>query len=166
MLVLLLLLISRLINRSWLRLSHSKVFSSALWTLEWDNFNPDCLIRISNVETFNFLLNPLFFWIKYRQIKNRFFKIRESLQFMYINLKWRDKFQISRLLICDAKFVNSYFEITRIISHPLKLMSVFKIFLAILTHKWYFLAKTKQEKVFKKLKNFISYTNLIFAFAK
>ena len=33
---------------------------SALGTLEWDTFNPDCLIRIFNVDTFNFLLNPLF----------------------------------------------------------------------------------------------------------
>ena len=29
--------------------------------LEWDTFNPDCLIRISNVDTFYFLLNTLFF---------------------------------------------------------------------------------------------------------
>ena len=32
-----------------------------LGTLEWDTFNPDCLIRISNVDTFKFLLNPPFF---------------------------------------------------------------------------------------------------------
>ena len=32
-----------------------------LRTLEWDTINPDCLIRISNVDTFDFLLNPLFF---------------------------------------------------------------------------------------------------------
>ena len=38
-----------------------------LGTLEWDTFNPDWLIRISNVDTFNFLLNPLFFDIKKNQ---------------------------------------------------------------------------------------------------
>jgi len=35
-----------------------------LGILEWITFNPDCLIRISNVDTFNFLLNPLFFGYK------------------------------------------------------------------------------------------------------
>ena len=34
---------------------------SALKTLEWINFNPDFLIRISTVETFHFCRNPLFF---------------------------------------------------------------------------------------------------------
>ena len=32
-----------------------------LGTLEWDIFNPNCLIRLSNVDTFNFFVNPLFF---------------------------------------------------------------------------------------------------------
>ena len=32
-----------------------------LGTLESDTFNPDCLIRISNVDTFDFLHNPLIF---------------------------------------------------------------------------------------------------------
>ena len=32
-----------------------------LGTLEWINFNPDFLFRISNVETFHFCPNPLFF---------------------------------------------------------------------------------------------------------
>jgi len=27
-----------------------------LGTLEWDTINPDCLIRISNVDTFDFML--------------------------------------------------------------------------------------------------------------
>ena len=31
-----------------------------LGTLEWDTINPDCLIQTSNVDNFNFLLNPLF----------------------------------------------------------------------------------------------------------
>ena len=35
--------------------------SSELGTLEWINFNPDLLIRISTVETFHFCPNPLFF---------------------------------------------------------------------------------------------------------
>ena len=37
----------------------SKRNKSELGTLELDTFNPDYLIRISNVDTFNFLLNPL-----------------------------------------------------------------------------------------------------------
>ena len=44
--------------------SNSLNSDSELGTLEWDTFNPDCLIRISNVDTFNFLLNPLFFGYK------------------------------------------------------------------------------------------------------
>ena len=39
----------------------SKVKSPELGTLEWINFNPDFLIRISTVETFHFCPNPLFF---------------------------------------------------------------------------------------------------------
>ncbi len=35
---------------------------SELGTLEWDTFNPDFLIRIYNMVTFNFLPNPLLFW--------------------------------------------------------------------------------------------------------
>ena len=35
--------------------------STELGTLEWINFNPDFLIRISTVETFHFCPNPLFF---------------------------------------------------------------------------------------------------------
>ena len=47
-----------------------------LETFEWDTFNPDCLIRISNVDTFKFLLNPLFFGFTTEKSKNRFFKTR------------------------------------------------------------------------------------------
>ena len=36
---------------------------SELKTLELDTFNPDRLIWISNVDTFNFLLNPLWFFL-------------------------------------------------------------------------------------------------------
>ncbi len=50
------------------------------------------------MDTFIILLYPLFFWIKFRQIDNRFFRIRESLLFLYINPKCREKFQIFRLL--------------------------------------------------------------------
>ena len=39
---------------------------------------------------------------------NRFFKNRESLSFLYINLKWRAKFQIYRLLIRDSDWLNLY----------------------------------------------------------
>ena len=34
------------------------------------------------------------------------FKIRESLPFLYINLYWRAKFQISRFLILDSDWLN------------------------------------------------------------
>ena len=34
--------------------------NSELGTLEWDTFNPDCLIRISNVDTFSFLIHSFF----------------------------------------------------------------------------------------------------------
>ena len=73
-----------------------------LRTLEWETFNPDCLIRISNVDTFDFLLNPLFFGHSTENSKTDFSKFRESLPFLYINLKWRAKIQISRLLILDS----------------------------------------------------------------
>ena len=46
MLVHLLLLISRLINQSGLRISQSQVFSSELGTLECDILNPDILINL------------------------------------------------------------------------------------------------------------------------
>ena len=42
-----------------------------------------------------------FFWILYRNNKNRFFKISESLPFLFMNLKWRAKFQISRIRDSD-----------------------------------------------------------------
>ena len=37
------------------------LMNSELGTLEWINFNPDFLIRISTVETFHFCPNPLIF---------------------------------------------------------------------------------------------------------
>ena len=43
-----------------------------LGTLEWDTFNPDCLIRISNLDNFNFLLNPLFFGYSREKSKTGF----------------------------------------------------------------------------------------------
>ena len=66
------------------------VYRAEMGTLEWDTFNPDCLIRISNVDTFNFLLNPPYLGYSTEKSKNGFF--------LYINLKWSAKFQISRLL--------------------------------------------------------------------
>ena len=50
---------------------------SELGTLEWNTINPDCLIRISTVDTFDFLLNPLFFGYSAKN-KNRFFKIKST----------------------------------------------------------------------------------------
>ena len=77
-----------------------------LGTLEWDTFNPDCLIRISNVDTFYFLLNPFLFGYSTEKSKTGFWKLRESLPFLYINLEWRAKCQISRLLIRDTDWLN------------------------------------------------------------
>ena len=49
---------------------------SELGTLEWDPIYHDCLIRISNVDTLDFLLNPLFFGYSTEKSKNVFFKLR------------------------------------------------------------------------------------------
>ena len=54
------------------------------------------------MDTFDFLLNPLFFGHSTENSKTDFSKFRESLPFLYINLKWRAKIQISRLLILDS----------------------------------------------------------------
>ena len=52
------------------------VVYSELGTLEWDTINPDCLIRISHVATFDFLLNPLFFGKSTEKSKTGFLKLR------------------------------------------------------------------------------------------
>ena len=58
------------------------------------------------MDSYNFILNPLIFGYSTEKSKTGFFKIRESLPFLYINLKWRAKFQISRLLIRDSDWLN------------------------------------------------------------
>ena len=73
--------------------------------------NPDCLIRISNVDTFNFLLNPLFFGYSTENQKSLFLNLRVRPYRLLIlilikcekSIKWCAKFLISRLLIrpCD-----------------------------------------------------------------
>ena len=50
-----------------------------------------------------FFLNSSFLYIGYRRKKS---KIREFLPFLYINLKWRAKFQIFRLQIHDSDWLN------------------------------------------------------------
>ena len=66
-----------------------------LRTLEWDTFNPDWLIRISNVE------------FEYSTEKSKTgFKSRKSLPFLYIDFKWHLKFKISRFLIHDSDWLN------------------------------------------------------------
>ena len=52
------LIISRLINRSGLRISGSKVFSSELKTLEWDILNPDRLINLEIRKKSGLSINP------------------------------------------------------------------------------------------------------------
>ena len=86
--------------------SRLKNITHELGTLEWDTFNPDCLIRISNMVTFNVVLNPSFFGKSTEKSKTG---VSKSLSFLYSNLKWRAKFQISRLLIRDydwLKFIH------------------------------------------------------------
>ena len=57
------------------------------------------------METFNILLYPLFFWIiVQKNQKPNFFKIRDL--FLYINLKWRAKLEISLLPIRDSDWLN------------------------------------------------------------
>ena len=73
---------------------------SELKTLEWDILNPDYFTWVSNGNTFDFLLKP--FFLGYREKS----KIRESLPFLYINLKWRAKFQIYRLHIRDSDWLD------------------------------------------------------------
>ena len=63
----------------------NKYIKSELKTLEWDILNPDRLIWISNLDTFNVLLNPLFLDIVQANQKP-VFKIRESLPSLYSNL--------------------------------------------------------------------------------
>ena len=71
---------------------------------ELGTLNPECLIRISYVDTFHFLLNPLIFGYSTEESKTGFSKLRDSLLFLYI--KWRAKSQISRLLIGDSDWLN------------------------------------------------------------
>ena len=54
---------------------------SELGTLEWDTFNPDFLIRIYNMVTFNFLPNPLFFGYITEKSKTGFFKLESPSRF-------------------------------------------------------------------------------------
>ena len=72
--------------------------SSELGTLEWDTFNPKFLIRISNVDTFNFLLNPLFFgyFTENQKSKTGFLKLESPSRFSRYMAR---EFQISRLQI-------------------------------------------------------------------
>ena len=58
------------------------------------------------MDTFNFLFIPFFFGYCTEITKTDFFKISESLPFLFMNLKWRAKFQISRILISDSDWLN------------------------------------------------------------
>jgi len=59
-----------------------------LGTLEWETFNPDCLIRIFNVDTFNFLFNPLFFGYSREKSKTGFSKLESTLPIWGQNFKF------------------------------------------------------------------------------
>jgi len=83
-----------------------KFLSSELKTLEWDILNLDYLIWVSNGHTFDFLLNPFFLGYSREKWKTVFIKIRESLPFLYINLKLRANLKIYRLRIRDSDWMD------------------------------------------------------------
>ena len=58
-------------------------FLSELGTLEWETINPDCLIRIFNVDTFNFFLNHSFFTCSPKKSKTCFSKFKSPSRFYY-----------------------------------------------------------------------------------
>ena len=70
-----------------------KISSSELGTLKWDTFNHDCLIRISNVDTFNFLLNPLFLDIYTEKLKTGFLKLESPSRFCILILNGAQHFK-------------------------------------------------------------------------
>ncbi len=84
-------------------LGRIKFFSILL--LRAGNFNPDCLIHYS---MWTLLISCLIhcFLDKVQKKQKPVFKIRESLPFLYINLKWCTKFQISRLHTHDSVWLN------------------------------------------------------------
>ena len=111
-----LLLNSYLIDRSFLRTLDNQyrrrqiVDQFSLWkerslvlnkgnnyngALELGNLDPDCLIWISNVDTFIFLLNSLFFIFRY---------LYQILTNKIYFIKWRVKYEISWLLIGCSGF--------------------------------------------------------------
>ena len=56
-----------------------------LGTLEWETINPECLIRTSNVDTFDFLLNPLFFGYSTEKSKTGFSKLESASRFCILS---------------------------------------------------------------------------------
>ena len=61
-----------------------KIYSNVkteLGTQEWDTINPECLIRISNVDTFDFLLSPLFFGYSTEKSEIGFSKLESASRF-------------------------------------------------------------------------------------
>ena len=80
--------------------------STELRTLEWDIAYLDYLIWVSNGQwtQFWFLLKQLLDIVEKNQ--KPVFKIREFLPILHINLKWRAKFLIYQLHICDSDWLN------------------------------------------------------------
>ena len=64
-----------------------------LITIEWDTFNPDCLIRISNVDTLIFLLNPLFFGYSTEKTKTGLSKLESPCRFCILILNGAQNFK-------------------------------------------------------------------------
>ena len=68
---------------------------SELGTLEWDTFNPDSLVRISIVDAFNFLLNPLLFGYSTKKSKTGFSKLESPSCFCILILNGAQNFKFS-----------------------------------------------------------------------
>ena len=92
-------------NSTYCRFENRRIFLGrikffSILLLRAGNLNPDCLILIFN------LLNPLFL-DKVQKKQKPVFKIRQSLPFLYINPKWREKisnFPASDTLLCLVEF--------------------------------------------------------------
>ena len=89
-----------------------------LGTLEWDTCNPDCLIRVSNVDTFMILFNPLFFLIV-QKIKNRFFKLERPSHFCKVILNGGQNFKFHgfhEMRLWLDEFYTLVYKYTRLVS--------------------------------------------------
>ena len=78
-----------------LKLNFSNPYILATWAgnFRMGTFHPDCLIRISNVDTFNFLLNPLFVRYSREKPKIGFSKLESPSRFCILILNGAKNFK-------------------------------------------------------------------------